>query len=126
MLRKGEGDEGEGEGVRKTFLLDCGRLQLEQVKLAFQLATVELIIGKHNHNRPLSSTTYLTCLFVRTRYKIMLLRVVTFVKLFKVKPISFSYRQLKYPKHLTIYVDEINSERERERESEGAREGEEI
>ena len=50
VLRKGEGEgEGEGEGVRKTFLLDCGRLQLEQVKLAFQLATVELIIGKHNH-----------------------------------------------------------------------------
>ena len=45
VLRKGEGD---GEGVRKTFLLDCGRLQLEQVKLAFQLATVELIIGKEN------------------------------------------------------------------------------
>ena len=45
----GEGAGGEGAGqeeVKKTFLLDCGRLQLEQVKLAFQLATVELIVGK--------------------------------------------------------------------------------
>ena len=47
VLQGGEGAGGDEEGVRKTFLLDCGRLQLEQVKLAFQLATVELIVGKH-------------------------------------------------------------------------------
>ena len=34
-------------GMKKTFVLDSGRLQLQPVKETFNLKTVELILGKY-------------------------------------------------------------------------------
>ena len=42
----------------KTFMLDDGRLQLQPVKQAFALLTVELIIGKINKSDLINTKTF--------------------------------------------------------------------
>lgn len=39
-------EDGECPEIRKSFVLDHGRLQLETVKMVFGLASVELVIGE--------------------------------------------------------------------------------